>query len=204
MKEALLESKIVVLSFQRNATQSTFSFLDSCGINGIHHINSKKKSYSFKGYSLDKIKKEIEQYELEFKHFSDAPYFVMYEYFDKKYPNSKFILIIREKNEWLKSFKNLYSKQGVGDPVSFACYQQYIPDIASYNIFKLTDTELIEMYETHNKNIIEYFKDKDNLLIMDINDPQKKEKISSFLNILPQKEFENIDYIRAMKNKKGI
>jgi hypothetical protein len=197
-KKSFLDSKIIILSFQRNATQSMHSFLKSCGLEGIHHINSRKQSYCFEGYSLKKIQEEIQQYEPEFKHFSDAPYFLMYEYFDKKYPNSKFILVTRDKYDWLKSFKELLLKEIVADPVSFACYQEYMENITPYNIVNSTDDELLKMYEKHNNDVVEYFKDKNNLFIIDINDLQKKEKISNFLNILPNTNFENIDYIRTL------
>jgi hypothetical protein len=198
IEENLLDSKIIILSFQRNATQSVWSFLNSYGLKGIHHINGKINSSNFKGCSLHKIKKEIEQYEKEFTHFSDAPYFLMYKHFDEKYPNSKFILITRDKNEWLKSFKKLWLKEGPADPVSFACYQHYIEDITSYNILDLSDEELVNMYSRHNNDVVEYFKNKHNLLVIDIHDVQKKEKITSFLNILPKNDFNNVDYIRSL------
>jgi hypothetical protein len=198
VEKKFLNSKIVILSFQRNATQSVWSFLNKCGLEGLHHINCRKESYNFKGYSLEKIKEEIQQYESEFTHFSDAPYFLMYKYFDEKYPNSKFILITRDDNDWLESFKKLWSKEGLADPVSFACYQEYIEKLSSNNILSLTDDELLSMYKTHNEKVIDYFKNKENLLVMDINDSQKKEKISSFLNISPKHNFNNIDYVRNL------
>lgn len=203
-QEDTLDPKIIVLSFQRNATQSTWSFLNNCGLKGLHHITQRKSSHSFKGYSIEEIKEDIEHYESEFEHFSDAPYFVMYEHFDKKYPNSKFILITRDKNDWLESFKKLMLTEGAADPVSFACYQEYIKDLSSYDMLLLEDNVLIAMYEKHNSDVIEYFKDTDSLLVMDINDPDKKNKIGYFLNISPNENFGHIDYINESLNKKYV
>jgi hypothetical protein len=189
--------KIINLSFQRNATQSTFEFLNSCGFLGIHHINNIKHSSKFKNYSLLRIEKHIRPYENNYVHFSDAPYFLMYEYFEKKHPKSKFILITRNKYEWLNSFKKLILKNEI-DPVSMECYKQFFKENKNNitTISDLSDKDLLSMYETHNNNVLEYFKGKDSLLHLDINDPYKGKKISNFVGILTDIEFDQIDYLK--------
>jgi hypothetical protein len=190
------DKKIIVLSFQRNATQSVHDFLLSSGIPGIHHLNTKKKSLLFKNYSLLKIQKHASIYENEYFHFSDAPYFLMYEYFENKYPDSKFILITRDKNEWLKSFKNLLFLGT--EPISIQCFKHYIKHVNEDNILNISDDELLLMYETHNNNVLEYFKEKNSLLHLDIDDPEKAKKISNFLGILKESSFNKIDFVKNL------
>ena len=75
--------KIVVLSFQRNATQSTYQFLFESGLFlGVHHLTNIKNSGSFRGWDLKKIQDYAKKHENDFIHFSDAPFFTMYEFFD--------------------------------------------------------------------------------------------------------------------------
>ena len=124
----------------------------------------------------------------------------MYEYFDKTYADSKFILISREPDEWLKSIKNLFNKDGI-DPVSHACYKEYIPnikDITENKEIGVSDQDLLYMYNRHNSLVKEYFKGRDNFLELGIDDLQKTEKISLFLNINLPNKIKNIDYIRTI------
>jgi hypothetical protein len=184
----LNNSKIVILSFQRSGTFSLSRFLTNNGLAGIHHITDRVHSSNFKGCSLEEIQKSIKVYDLDYFHFSDAPYFMMHDYFDKKYPNSKFILIERNTEKWLKSFRKLYSKLPI-DPVSRACISKYISEMSSLSdkeLWKISDKSLINMYVYHNLKIKKYFKNRDNLLVLDLEDDQKEDKISRFLGLSPE------------------
>lgn len=193
--------RIINLSFQRNATQSVSKMIDSAGIPGIHHITLRNHSSNYRGFDLESIQEMIEVYEDEFIHFADAPYFMMYDYFYNKYPDSKFILVKRDPQIWLKSFKKLYSTVPI-DPVSRACFEKYLPKIKAImddEIIKIPDNDILFMYNLHNLKVEKYFKDKKNLLVLDINEIEDRMKeIGIFLDIdLVYNEY-NIDFIRKM------
>jgi hypothetical protein len=190
--------KIINLSFQRNATQSISEMLFNFGIPGIHHITGRNHSSNYAGMSLTEITQNVQIYEDEFVHFADAPYFMMYEYFDRKYPNSKFLLVKREPKQWLKSFKKLYTRLPI-DPVSRACIETYLPKIKSLSndeIKKISDQDLLFMYNFHNNKIEKYFFKTDKLLTLDIDELDDVKKISSFLNIDLVYNSYNIDFLR--------
>ena len=86
---------------------------------------------------------------------------------DKSFPNSKFILTLRNEKSWEKSYENFYNVS----PENLKIGKQY--------------------YNNHNKNVIAYFKDKtDQLLVMNISEGDGWEKLCSFLNKpLPKKPF---------------
>ncbi len=198
------DKKVVVLSFQRNATQSTQQFLNSNGFPGIHHITERVDTSIYQNKNIYQIQKHTSIYENEYVSFSDAPYFLMYEYFYKKYPNSKFILITRDENEWLKSFKK-HSEKGIPcDIVSFECYRHYLKGIKrdiNNMIYNVSDNDLLYMYTKHNLDILKYFNKIESLIHLDINDPYKSYKLCKFLNIDHKSVFNKIDYL---ENIKGI
>jgi hypothetical protein len=110
-----------------------------------------------------------------FDYFSDWPMRKdgLYKELNKVLPNSKFILTIREKQSWVKSYEN------------------YFQD-SPWEIKKPQDLEnRIKAYEQMNNEIIEYFKDKPSrLLIVDIIDGAGWNEICNFLNKpIPNKPF---------------
>lgn len=104
--------KVVVLSPYRSATQSTDKLLKSLGYKTIHYGGLATTDRSD---VLSKIKKISNKYDA----FSDNPFPVMYEYFDKTYPGSKFILIKRNPKSWYKSILkiNKHLRKKVIDPL---------------------------------------------------------------------------------------
>jgi hypothetical protein len=188
--------KIIILSFQRNATQSTFDFLIKNSFPGIHHLSNIRHSGEFLGWGLEQIQDYTKAFEDDFVHFSDAPYFMMYEYFDKRYANAKFILIERNSDDWLKSFRKLYNFTPL-DPISRACFTKYLPEIEilDIEIKDISDEKLLYMYNKHNSKIKQYFKNKKNLLVLDIAESKKEDKLMKFLDLDLQGDFQNHDYV---------
>ena len=111
----------------------------------------------------------VEQYDA----FRDIPWCVIYKELDKKYPGSKFILTLRPTEKWIKSqvdhfgiktrplFEWVY---GVGYP-------------------KGNEDIFIARYERHNKEVLEYFKDRpDDLLVLRLTEGDGWEKLCPFLH----------------------
>ena len=98
---------------------------------------------------------------------SDLPISILYKELDKAYPGSKFILTIRNENEWLRSvrdhfsYKNPYRWEWDVYPFSNKIHQMvYGRKTFDYDIFK-------ERYRRHNAEVIDYFKERpDDLLVM--------------------------------------
>lgn len=118
-----------------------------------------------------------------FDAFHDYPYSFNYEYIYKCYPDTKFILTIRNSEKWFNSFMTY----------------QYIPGAVSHNVLlqlynhKILSLEnkeeIINQYNTYNNNIQQFFIDKPNsLLVISICDAINEEndllyKISKFLDV---------------------
>lgn len=97
---------------------------------------------------------------------TDVPICLLYKELDQQYPGSKFILTVREENEWLRSVedhfsnKNPFRKSWNKDPFSHKIHKvMYGQKTFDRDIF-------LQRYRKHNTDVIDYFKDR--LLIMDM------------------------------------
>jgi hypothetical protein len=107
-----------------------------------------------------------------------------YPILDKKFPNSKFILTIRDKKPWLKSTYFLLK----GWKTSFADdgrINGFIDLTRKMHIFHGIDYDedyLSILYDNHFRNVEYYFKDrKQDLLVIDICGGEGWEKLCPFL-----------------------
>jgi hypothetical protein len=97
----------------------------------------------------------------------------LYKEIDKTLPNSKFILTIRDKESWAKSYKNYFERSPW--------------EIKNPQVFE----KRLKTYEQQNNEIIKYFKDKPSqFLIVDIIKGAGWNEICNFLDKpIPNKPF---------------
>lgn len=95
-----------------------------------------------------------------------ADYF--YPQFDHRYPGSKFILTVRDMDKWLSSCKRWFSLPKIARKVrdEHDVSHRYLVHLFGSCIFE--PDRFRYAYELHLRNVKEYFKDKDNLLITDL------------------------------------
>lgn len=144
-----------------------------------------------------------------FDSFSDIPFnlFDSFKYFEKNFPDAKFILIIRNLDDWVDSNirwqKKLLTTSHKGYfGEQFFNYQYY----GAIQDNKVVDVELLKKaYNDYHESIFKYFEDKkDKLLIMNL-EKIEIDKIYSFIS-LPLKNkvsFEklNVNIIEKKKEK---
>ena len=94
-----------------------------------------------------------------------------------KYPSSKFILTVRKnEEEWYNSLLR-HSKRSKNSPQRLEVYGHYNPDDNN----KL---DHIEVYNNHNRNVIDFFKrDPNRFLILNTSDTEKEKKIYKFIDL---------------------
>lgn len=128
-----------------------------------------------------------------FDAFHDIPYSNNYRFIYKYYPESKFILTLRDSKSW---FKSLFSYQKI--PGSSNYYTLY--NLYGFGKFEIKNKKhIIEKYEYYNNEIINFFKDKPNKLLIinitnNINKNIELNKIGIFLN-------KNIDFELPCENE---
>ena len=99
----------------------------------------------------------------------DLPIPLFYKELDLAYPNSKFILTIRDEEDWIESVrvhwsdKNPFRSQWDTDPFTHIVHTEL------YGRRKFDEQVMRERYRKHNTEVIEYFKNRPrDLLIMNM------------------------------------
>ena len=187
--------KIVILSLGKSGTTSAANFFNQLNYKTIHFIgevildiHKRRRAMSF-----EEVIAEGEYLEKEYDVFTDYPYCMLYEYFDKKYPNTKFILITRDTSDWIKSVQNWI---GYWNPLTVACWRKYLNKkqiVTLSHTGCLFDEDLEYLYESHKKDVLEYFKNSKNFIHLNLNDEEIGQKILEFLKISSDVKFPRLN-----------
>lgn len=136
----------------------------------------------------DRVLRLIKDYDA----VEDTPWYMIYRELDKLIPNSKFILTVRDEEEWYQSVK------------------RHIGDLRSANhewiygrgkgLPKEDKENTIAVYQKHNEEVKAYFKNRpDDLLVLDFTKGDQWEKLCAFLN----REIPDAPFPHANNSKKA-
>ncbi|MBT6687195.1 MAG: hypothetical protein HOB05_12785 [Bacteroidetes bacterium] len=162
--------KVFGLGFHKTGTTSLELLLQDMGYQVASPYKNREKNHTImlERGDLSELKKVTGLFDA----FQDAPWFLFYKEFDQWYPDSKFILTLRDGHSWWKSFENYFHKENI--PLFNFIYGFDNP-VGYEDIF-------IQKFESHNREVIEYFKERpDDLLIVDVSEKSALQKISTFL-----------------------
>lgn len=168
--------KIFVIGFNKTGTRSLCNYFNDNKIPSIHWHKGKLARIMKKNFNRGKpLMKGYEEYRV-FTDMEDYPrqnyaHVTFFKEMEQQYPDAKFILNIRDVENWIKSRNN---------------HDNYTRDICK--ILKMTKEELNEKwrndYKEHIENVISYFSDKPNkLLVFDI-EKDKIDKLNLFFSDL--------------------
>jgi len=182
-------SKIINLSLHRSGTQSANHFFSFYGLKCANWVNFLDLHDDIESLSLDEIIKLFEKIILEYKYFSNPPFNLMHTYFEKNFTGSKFIYIKRNPKDWIESVKTLTSHRKNGHFYFYETlqYEKYL-NFKPNNINSLSDDQMLHVYNEHEKTIFNYFKNKNNLLIIDLNSINNRKKAEELINFLSLNE----------------
>lgn len=175
------QGKIFCIGYQKTGTTSLGRALKMLG---YKHSSFDHKVY-MKLYKRDRNIYKILQDASKFDSFDDLPWSKedMIPLLDKIFPNSKFIYLYRDEESWKGSLNKWFFKK-------FG----YYPDM---------EERLME-YRKHKEFVMDYFNDRidKDLIILNINDPQGFEKLSSFLDkTAPMSYFPHINKTELIRTK---
>ena len=183
IEQTNLNKKIFCIGLSRTGTKSLTAALYILGYNIIHYPHDKK------------IFEELSNGDCNFSLLNDydgisditiSPYYAQLE---KLYPNSKFILTLRDKEAWLKSFEKHWSdRPPFDDPTQSKIYMKVRRFLRAsvYGTYKFNRERMSYVYDLHLKNVLEYFKEKPNFLLkLNIFEENAWKKLCDFLNLSP-------------------
>ncbi len=167
--------KVFGIGFQKTATTSLGDALGILGysVKGPFGWNNP----NIKNEALDKAKKHLRKHDA----FQDFPWSILYEEIDEISENSKFILTVRDKEEWFKSMVNHFGLRST--PMREWVYGAPYP--------RFNKETYIKKYVEHNRQVKRYFSGRENdLLVMDITKGDEWKKICDFLgHDIPKEKF---------------
>lgn len=155
--------KIFGIGLSRTGTTSLCSALKDGGVDIIHYPKSKADLFNPKNTGA-----------------CDIPVAVYYKELDKKFPKSKFIYTIRDKDGWLISVEK-YLKKKEARKLD-AWQKQNRLDV--YSQIKFDKDIYAERYDNHDKTVRDYFKGREqDLLILNICGGEATGKLFTFVGI---------------------
>jgi hypothetical protein len=119
--------------------------------------------------------------------FEDWPWIILYKKLDETFPGSKFILTKRDPEKWVKSYQNMLDTQGDADD-HLNEVRRILYDLPFPNV---TKEQLIARFEQHNAEVIAYFSQRPNdLLVVDWSSNNGWDNLCTFLGKdIPKQSF---------------
>lgn len=166
-----MKAKVFCVGFHKTGTTSMARALRKIGYRvagpfGINDVN-------IADHALPRALMLAERYDA----FQDNPWPILFRELDAHFPGSKFVLTVRDSHDWIKSVVDHF---GLGDtPMRRWIYGEGIP-IGHESTY-------IQRYEAHNQEVIDYFADRPNdLLVMDLSKGDGWDKLCPFLGCATQ------------------
>ncbi|MDF9797445.1 hypothetical protein OKW21_002708 [Catalinimonas alkaloidigena] len=173
-------NKIFGLGLSKTATTSLASALKI-----LKYRTNDYPSLKYFPHKLYGIKKHLLD---EYDAFTDISVIPFYKELDKSYPGSKFILTIRDIDEWLESCSKYPRFNWPLHKVPFKVIKlrQTI-----YRTVKFDEELFREAYHRHHKDVLDYFKNReDDLLVVNLCEGNQWEPLVDFLDTdHPEDEF---------------
>lgn len=175
-------TKIFGIGLSQTGTQNLAHALNLLGFNVIYSPNDEVTLTEVMGenYNFSILK--------DFDGITDIAVAPFYAQLDNLFPNSKFILTVRDKESWLKSLATQWSTELVLDD-SLASNEanmqrRRLLRIATYGTYTFNEERFNYVYDLHYKSATEHFKQRpESLLIINIYAGDGWEKLCPFLNL---------------------
>ena len=122
---------------------------------------------------------------------TDTPIPVIYRALDLQHPNAKFVLTIRDAEDWVKSFKNHIERQEWSKRYHKMRSDALLTTMQLYGTIYFDRQKFLDGYHRYNQEVKEYFAGRDDdFLIMDICQGDGWEKLCPFLGVpIPETPF---------------
>ncbi|MCA1746276.1 MAG: hypothetical protein LC655_01160 [Bacteroidales bacterium] len=163
-----MTGKIIGVGFQKTGTSTLREALKILGYT-VKDTTPRALVPILRG-NYTKVLRIIKNYDA----LEDTPWYLIYKELDQLLPGSKFILTIRDEKSWYSSVS-----KHVGDLP--AAHHEWIYGRGK-GLVKYHRDNTIDVYRQHNKEVIEYFRNRqDDLLVLDFTKGDRWEPLCMFL-----------------------
>ena len=179
-------SKVFGIGLSKTGTSSLDRALHELGIRSIHFPSD---AVTHRELIAGKYRLSILE---KYQGATDIPIAPFYAQFDETYPNSKFILTVRDVDSWLRSVAHHWEFmwQWAEHDRNFREFLEFITACA-YGVHRYEPSRFAFVYDQHQRGVREYFRDRPNdLLILDICGGDSWERLCPFLGVpVPERPF---------------
>jgi hypothetical protein len=188
-------TKIFCIGLSRTGTKSLTVALYILGYNVIHYPSDKQslKDLIDGNYNFSVLK--------DYDGISDITVSPYYAQLYKQFPNSKFILTVRNKQDWLRSFEKHWSdRPPFNDPNQNKTYMKVrrLLRASVYGTYKFNRERMAYVYDLHKKNVKDFFRNKPrSLLVLNIFQKKAWKKLCKFLNVPRLKDFQTFPDVKT-------
>jgi hypothetical protein len=187
-----MNGKVIGVGFQKTGTSSLREALKILGYR-VKDTSSRPLISILKG-DYKRVLRMIRNYDA----LEDTPWYMIYKELDKRIPDSKFILTLREEESWYKSvsrhigmLKNASHEWIYGRGKGLPMYHK---------------DNTIRVYNRHNQEVQEYFKNRpQDLLVVDFTEGDGWEELCGFLGKdIPDVPFPHYNQWQEKKKKQSF
>ncbi|MCX7549378.1 sulfotransferase family protein [Xanthomarina sp. F2636L] len=179
-----MKQKVFILGFQKTGTTSLEHALQNLG----YRVYGGDKNL-MKFTNSEDLKAYIKETLVNWDAVQDMPWPLFYRELFELYPDAKYILTIRDTDKWIRSVVTYFASIRI--PLHKKIYG--VPCAEGF------ENRYIELYEQSNKEILDFFKNKPNFLVMEMGKNFNFKTLCEFLEIL---EVPDEDFPHARNNKK--
>jgi hypothetical protein len=181
MNELKGHQKVFGLGLSKTGTSSLGEALNILGIKTIHWPHDQR--------TYDELRNANFRLSIleEYQGIADIPVAPYYAQLDRIYPNSKFILTVRDEDSWLRSaethWRLMTETSGARGPET-ELEREFTEFISAcvYGTIKFNRDRFLYVYNTHLRNVCDYFKERrEDFLVMDICGGDGWEQLCRFL-----------------------
>jgi len=179
-----MEPKVFGIGMPKTATSSLHTALELLGMKSIHFPHDKKTVQELEAgnYKLSLLDK--------YDAICDVPVPAIFAQLDKYWPDSKFILTVRDIDKWLDSCK--HAPFNAANAIPKHDHFRYFYRTMLYGTIAFNRERFEWVYNRHTKQVIEHFSGEKakQLLVLDITNGDGWEKLCEFLKVTaPDVEF---------------
>lgn len=179
-----MKTKIFIIGFNKTATRSLDLFFRKNKLTTVHWargdlVASFERNLALGNKILSGRFEKLQVFSDMTNHLTSQEAMHYYKHLDRDYPNSKFILNIRDTESWIKSRLNHVDKKGNFTYLKAQLRFYGLPNNPhGINVLKNIYTK---MHQRHHTDVFEYFNSRPkDLLVFDINNDDIQ-KIINFL-----------------------
>ncbi|WP_417214742.1 sulfotransferase family protein [Bizionia sp.] len=179
-----MKQKVFIIGFQKTGTTSLEHALEHLNYR-VHGGDKNLMKFEDK----EALKSYIQETLKTWDAVQDMPWPLFYKELYELYPDAKYILTIRDSKKWIRSVVTYFASIRI--PLHQKIYQ--VPCAEGY------ESRYLEVYEKMNTEILAFFKNKPNFLVMEMGVNFDYTTLCTFLNIetIPEDAFPH-----ARNNKK--